>query len=43
MILKNQLQCAFEKHNLKLVSREISTENDDDQLEFLDFKHVIEK
>ena len=41
--IKRRLKCAFEEHNLKLVFKETSTKNDDDELEFLDVNHVIDK
>ena len=41
--VKRQLKCAFEKHNLKLVFRQISTKMDGDEFEFLDVNHVIDK
>ena len=41
--IKDQLKCPFKKHSLNLIFREISTEGDGDQLEFLDVNHVISK
>ena len=41
--IKNQLKCAFKNHKLNLIFREISTEGDGNQLEFLDVNHVINK
>ena len=41
--VKRRLKCAFEEHNLKLIFRQICTNNDSDELEFLDVNHVIDK
>ena len=37
------MKCAYEGHNLKLIFREICTNNDSDELEFLNVNDVINK
>ena len=39
--IKNKIKIVFENYDLKLIFREISSQNKDKELEFLDVNHII--
>ena len=39
--IKNEIKTVFEKHDLKLIFREISSQSKNKELEFLDVNHII--